>query len=195
MGLLQQPEPLGYPRAARDTHTVAAPLLAGAALALAGVVAGADDKNFRWSGVSLLVLVAAAMALIASIELHQYSHQYLYSRQDIHDWYEIDPANTALKAKLYEHQGDDYARWTKYNDRAVACFRMGTAVLGAGIITCVIPPEGGQQAIWRWAAAGLVFLCFVAEALWAVSIYRELKILRQIRGVLRSAVAKPRESE
>ncbi|WP_063749744.1 hypothetical protein [Streptomyces xylophagus] len=198
MALLRAPVPLGYGHASKEAHSIAAPLLTGAALALAGVVAAADKdkKIFYWPGVSLLMLVATSMALLASIQLHHYSRQFSYSRQDIHDWHDLDdsPADEALLTQLYAWQGDDYGKWARNNDRAVHCFNAGTVLLGLGVVTVLIPPDGGQQAPCRWAAAGLVLLCTVVEVAWTLAIYRKTTQLRRERGSVLSAIAKPREN-
>ncbi|MFF4348134.1 hypothetical protein [Streptomyces sp. NPDC001530] len=196
MALLKAPVPLGYGQASKEAHSVAAPLLTGAALALAGVVAGANDRIFRWPGISLLMLVATSMALIASIQLHYYSRQFFYSRQDIHDWYDIDdgPGHKAQLTRLYAWQGDDYDKWARNNDRAVHCFNAGTVLLGLGIVAALMPPDGGRQASWRWAAAGLVLVCTVAEAVWTLVIYRKNVNLRRKRGAALSAITEPRET-
>ncbi|WP_369248732.1 hypothetical protein [Streptomyces sp. R41] len=192
MGLLQAPVPLGYGPASKEAHSVAAPLLTGAALALAGVVAGANERIFRWPGVSLLLLVATSMSLIASIQLHYFARQYLYSRQDIHDWYGND--NEAQLKRLYAWQGDDYSVWARYQSLAVHCFSAGTVLLGLGVGAALIPPDGGQQASWRWAAGGLVLLCTAVEAVWTIAIYRKNVHLGVKRGFALSAIAKPREN-
>lgn len=198
MALLRAPVPLGYGHASKEAHSIAAPLLTGAALALAGVVAAADKdkKVFYWPGVSLLMLVATSMALLASIQLHYYSRQFLYSRQDIHDWYDLDdsPGHQAQVVELYGWQGDDYGKWERSNDWAVHCFNTGTVLLGLGVVTVLIPPDGGQQAFCRWLAAGLVLLCTVAEVAWTLAIYRKNTQLREERGAKLTAVAKPREN-
>lgn len=196
MALLRAPVPLGYGQASKEAHSIAAPLLTGAALALAGVVAGAGDKVFRWPGVSLLMLVATSMALIASIQLHYYSRQFLYSRQDIHDWYDLDdgPGHELQLTRLYAWQGDDYTKWASYNDRAVRCFNAGTVLLGLGVVAALIPPDGVRQASWRWAAAALVLVCTAAETAWTLAIYRKNARLSDKRGSALSAIAKPREN-
>ncbi|MFC8662976.1 hypothetical protein [Streptomyces sp. NPDC057199] len=192
MGRLQAPVPLGYGPASKEAHSVAAPLLTGAALALAGVVAGANDRVFRWPGISLLLLVATSIALIASIQLHYFARQYLYSRQEIHDWYE-DGDKAQLK-KLYAWQGDDYGVWARFQNLAVHCFSTGIVLLGLGVSAALAPPDGGQQASWRWVAGGLVLLFTVVEAIWTIATYQKNVHLAVERGAELSEIAKPRET-
>ncbi|MGK3941376.1 hypothetical protein ABK046_23430 [Streptomyces caeruleatus] len=71
----------GFGTAAKEAHFIAAPLLTAAALSLAGVVAGADDE-FRWPGVTLFLLVATSMALIASIQISYYALQFKFTEEE-----------------------------------------------------------------------------------------------------------------
>lgn len=175
---LMQPIPLGYGRAAKEAQSIAAPLLAAAALSLAGVVAGAEGKTFRWPGITLMVLVVASIALVASIQLNYHSRQYLYSRQDIDDWYypEHKPDMPTYK-RLCDWQLEDYGRWARFNRRGLACFNAGTILLGAGVTLALLPPELGRQSEWRWAAAIIVTVATVADALWIFLVYKRTRNL------------------
>lgn len=48
---------------------------------------------------------------------------------------------------------------------------MGLLVLLAGLSAALPPPGDHQQAVLRWAAAGVVAVAFVAEAVWVVIAY------------------------
>lgn len=158
------PALLGYARAATAAHFVAAPLLTAAALSLAGVVASSDN-DFLWPGPILLLLVISAVALIAAIQLGYHSRLYLYSHQDLHDWYStpyVEDNWGALRKDQAEHQ----KTWSRYSNAAVRCFNAGTLLLGLGIAASLAPGSRSAQANWRWAAAVVVFLCTMAEAVW-----------------------------
>ena len=71
----------GFGAAAKEAHFIAAPLLTAAALSLAGVVAGADDA-FRWPGITLLLLVATSMTLVASIQMSYYALQFKFTEAE-----------------------------------------------------------------------------------------------------------------
>lgn len=183
MGILGQPVPLGYGRAAKEAQAIAAPLLAAAALSLAGVVAGAGDDPFRWPGVTLLALVTSSLTLIASIQLNFHARQYFYSRQDIDDWYLPEyPANSDAYAQLCRWQHKDFRIWSRYNRWGAHCFNSGTLLLGLAVAMALIPPLDGRQPGWRWSAAVLVLLCTLADGLWTWHLYRTVGQLDEKRG-------------
>ncbi|MFF3563314.1 hypothetical protein ACFYXS_25025 [Streptomyces sp. NPDC002574] len=179
---LMQPIPLGYGRAAKEAQSIAAPLLTAAALSLAGVVAGADGAAFRWPGITLLVLVTTSVALVASIQLSYHARQYLYSRQDIDDWYQPEyRTDTPAYDLLCDWQLKDYRKWARFNRRGLACFNAGTILLGAGVALALLPPEIGRQAEWRWAAAAIVIAATIADMAWTFYVYRRTRELEAQR--------------
>lgn len=183
MPRLQHPIPLGYASAATEVRTIAAPLLTAAALSLAGVVAGVDEKTFRWPGPTLLLLVTTSLLLVASLQLHYYARQYLYSRADIDDWMSVNIATEQpeIYNRLCAWQGDDYNRWAKFNNAAIHCFNVGTVLLGFAVSVALAPPDTWKEAGWRWAAAGLVFVSVIADLVWTLSQYHSSGRLQQER--------------
>ncbi|MGW2828748.1 hypothetical protein [Streptomyces sp. NPDC001286] len=151
---------------------VAAPLLTAAALSLAGVVGGADT-HFRWPGPILLLLVVAALILIASIQLSYHARLYLYSYDDLVNWYSEEYV-TKHKMPLWEKQKRDHDDWKKYNIAAVLCFNAGTLLLGLGVAAALVPPDDGMQAGWRRAAAVVVLLATVADGIWVSYLQRKV---------------------
>ncbi|WP_329118270.1 hypothetical protein [Streptomyces sp. NBC_01465] len=195
MATLRAPVPLGYGNSATEVQSIAAPLLAAAALSLAGVVAAASGPFFRWPGATLLLLVGTALLLVASIQLRAYARQYLYSRQDIHDWYPetVGPQTEDYFSKLYEFQGEDYNTWVRFTDRAVRCFNAGTILLGCGVAAVLVPPPGSSDDWWRWSAMGLVLACTLVDVFWTLSIQPENGRLRIDRKKeLNEILSKPR---
>ncbi|MFF7642345.1 hypothetical protein [Streptomyces canus] len=162
----QSPTPLGYGQGAKEAQFVAAPLLAAAALGLAGVVAGAKDKLFLLSGPTLLVLVLSAMSLIFSIQLAYHARKFLYSRQDVYDWYEIGSSDEQALRKLRIGQFNDFRTWRKYNNRANSCFNTGSVLLAFGVAGALAPGDDSTQRVWRWCAAGIVLACAFGEIYW-----------------------------
>ncbi|GAA2872000.1 hypothetical protein [Nonomuraea rubra] len=177
---LQHPFPFAYAYAAKEVQTIAAPLLTAAALSLAGVVAGASSKTFLWPGPTLLLLVAASLLLVASIQLHYHSRQYLYTCADIEEWVPED-ISPAVRAKLYEWQGDDFSTWMVFHNRAVHCFNTGTVFLGIGVAAALWPPEEGTQATWRTVAAIMVLLGVAVEVGWMAHLYSRSGSLEEKR--------------
>ncbi|TDB97628.1 hypothetical protein [Actinomadura sp. 7K534] len=168
------PTPLGYAEAAKEVRTIAAPLLTAAALSLTGVVAAANDENFRWPGLTLLVLVIASLLFVASMQLHFYARQYLYSIADIEDWYgsRISGEEPNLYEALLAQQGDDFGKWRRFNNGATNSFNAGTLLLASGIALALIP-QVGREMEWRWSAVALLVACTVIDLIWIVYLYFE----------------------
>lgn len=166
------PRPLGYGPADAMALFVTAPLLTAAALSLAGVVGGADN-HFRWPGPILLLLVFAAITLIASIQLSYHARLYLYSHDDLVNWYSEEYV-IDHKLPLWHKQQEDHEDWKKYNLAAVICFNAGTLLLGLGIAAALVPPDDGKQASWRWTAAVVVLLATIADGVWITCLQRKV---------------------
>ncbi|WP_416974556.1 hypothetical protein [Streptomyces sp. 4F14] len=162
----QSPDPLGYGHGSKEAQFVAAPLLAAAALGLAGVVAGAKDDLFLFSGPTLLILVLSAMSLIFSIQLAYHARKFLYSRQDVYDWHEYEAADERTRLALRTKQYNDYRTWFRFNNKANLGFNTGTVLLAFGVAAALAPGGDSSQKGWRWCAAGIVLACAFGEIYW-----------------------------
>ncbi|MGX1367908.1 membrane protein implicated in regulation of membrane protease activity [Streptomyces canus] len=171
----QQPTPLGYGQGAKEAQFVAAPLLAAAALGLAGVVAGAKDQVFLLPGPTLLMLVLSAMSLIYSIQLAYHARKFLYSQQDVLDWYGAEIAQKAqLWGELRRAQSTDFKVWERYIRGANRYFNRGTILLAFGVAAALAPGKDSSQPPWRWWAAGVVLVCAFGEIGWQLKLRREV---------------------
>lgn len=180
---LQYPVPLGYPAAAKDVQSVATPLLAAAALSLAGVVAGANTDIFGLPGPTLLILVVAALALIASIQLNYHARQFLYNREEIANWCTVDSSpQNAYYERFCHWQREDFNRWATFNNVAIRCFNLGTLLLGFGVSAALIPPSDARQGIWRYVAAVLVVVTVLADATWIYRLRTKNVEMRRVRS-------------
>ncbi|WP_328749896.1 hypothetical protein OHT57_31150 [Streptomyces sp. NBC_00285] len=160
------PEPYGYGQGSASALFIAAPLLTAAALSLAGVVGGADDE-FQWPGPTLLLLVTAALALIASIQFAYHARLYLYSHGDLESW--LGPAHVkAFASDLRVKQERDQEVWSRYQLWAVHAFNSGTILLGIGIAAALVPPDCGRQIECRWAASIVVLTATLTDAVWVI---------------------------
>ncbi|QUC56238.1 hypothetical protein IOD14_05225 [Streptomyces sp. A2-16] len=168
----QRPTPLGYGHGSKEAQFVAAPLLAAAALGLAGVVAGVKEKLFLLSGPTLLALVLSAMALIFSIQLAYHARKFLYSGQDVYDWHRLEDPDEQTLAELRIEQYNDFRTWTKYNNRANSLFNKGTVLLAFGVAAALAPGPASDQRWWRWGAAFIVLLCAIGEIYWQEKLKR-----------------------
>lgn len=159
----------GFGEAAKQAHFIAAPLLTAAALSLAGVVGGADDR-FRWPGVTLLLLVATSMTLIASIQMGYYALQFKFSKQELIDRQEARGWPLPSAEETQRILRDSNIAYESKVRHASTVFNIGTLMLGFGIAAALVPPDCGEQAGWRIAAAILVLMCTLIEIVWVLKV-------------------------
>ena len=136
---------------------MAAPLLAGAAVATAGVL-GADGAQFRWPGPAMLCLTLAAIALIGSIQLAFRARGYLYSPAELRDWW--DGVGAPSDEVLQQEQRRDFERWRLWVNRAALIYNLGVVLLGCGVAGVLAPPAEASEAHagTRWLAAAAAML-------------------------------------
>ncbi|MGW1727205.1 hypothetical protein ACWCQK_30320 [Streptomyces sp. NPDC002306] len=154
----------------KEAFFLAAPLFTAASLSLAGVVAGADDE-FLLPGLTLLLLVASSLILIAAIQLQYYARQFSFSLKEI----EEQLAHVALWSNKTDSQRSlgfqriraaSYKRYVRFARPSVYCFNIGVLLLGLGIACALAPPNCGKQVVWRWIACSMVTAATVVEAVW-----------------------------
>ncbi|MFF4052516.1 hypothetical protein ACFYZ5_38310 [Streptomyces chartreusis] len=155
----------------KEAHFVAAPLLTAAALSLAGVVGGADTA-FRWPGATLILLVFTAMTLIFSMQLAYRARSYLFTYKELKEHYEGLPGPEVPAEQVREEYADAQNKWLNDNYVAVLTYNAGTLLLGLGVTVSLFPPDGGEQFVARWVAAGLVLVGTIADGIWIVKQYR-----------------------
>lgn len=136
-----------------QAYFVAAPLLAGVALAAVGILVTDGDK-FRWPGPGVTLLTLSSILLIASIQLAFHGRQYLYSPAELSDWWdgELTPATEVLQ----EEQREDFSKWAKFARRAAVAYNSGIVLLGYGMVGLLAPPGGvsPEHSVTRWIAVG-----------------------------------------
>ncbi|WP_326655651.1 hypothetical protein [Streptomyces sp. NBC_01750] len=163
---LQDVRDLLYGRAIESVSTVAAPLLAGGAVAMLGVLA-ADADKFRWPGPSLLLLALAAISLVACVQWGFRARTFLYSVSEAEEHY--DGTLSADERELWmQRSHEDLIRWRRGTGLAALCYNLGLVAFGAGISLAVAPPAHAAQAGWRWAAFWMVSLATASELLWVL---------------------------
>jgi hypothetical protein len=122
--------------------TVTLPLLAG--FSITSVVVVSDDaRNFRWPGLTILVLTFAALLLLGAVQ-------------------------SAYHARLYQSKDDsdrDKARFWVWWTRTLYDFGLLALLAGLGLV--VVPLHYvAREAGFRWAAAGLALCAFIIEFVW-----------------------------
>jgi hypothetical protein len=122
--------------------TVTLPLLAG--FSITSVVVAADDAgNFRWPGLTILVLTFAALVLLGAVQ-------------------------SAYHARLYLSRADpDYDKAWSWVGWTRSLYDIGLLALLAGLGLVVVPLHYvGREAGFRWAAVGLALCACVVEFVW-----------------------------
>lgn len=163
------PDPYGQPEGSASASGVAAPLLAGGALALAGVIVQQQD-SLRYPGLTLLLLVGALVLLIAAVQAGMWSRQFAVTPAEIEQWWP-DP-NKARQAAIVRDQNWHAQRHRVWARRVTVSFNLGVLVLWLAIAVAVVPRSGVQEPFWRWAAAVLALAAAVAEAGWIALVVR-----------------------
>ncbi|MFI9174079.1 hypothetical protein [Streptomyces lincolnensis] len=146
---------------------MAAPLLAGASLALLGVVIVEGEQHFRWPEVTLLIVVAASIALIASIQIGANARKYLYNRETIDAWY----GDLAKRSRAWSEHSEHFGKWKTHIRRAVIAFNAGTTLLILAVSTALLPRD--NDAIVRWISVGLAVAGAIVESWWIFHLSRE----------------------
>lgn len=163
-GTRQDARDLRYGQAIESVSAVAAPLLAGGAVAMLGVVA-ADADKFRWPGPSILLLTLAAISLVASVQWGFRTRTFLYPPSGPEESHG-SALSTDEREFLAQQIREDLIRWRRGMGLTALCYNLGLVAFGAGISLAVAPPAHAAQAGWRWVAFGMVALATVSEMLW-----------------------------
>jgi hypothetical protein len=158
---------------------IAAPLLAGAAVATTGIVVQ-QPTSLRWPGITLLLLVISGTLLITAVQLGFLARRHtptpaaleesvaaavdespdaasVASAYDLHELLQTQlQVATTMAADLHEFWADK-ARWA---------YSFGIAILWLGLAAAVVPGTGSDQTEWRWVAAVFLALMALLEVVW-----------------------------
>ncbi|MEU4655240.1 hypothetical protein AB0G32_15100 [Streptomyces sp. NPDC023723] len=180
----RKPSPLGFGVAVDSVSNVAAPLLAGFAVAAIGVVA-ADSDKFRWPGPVLLFLTLAALLFVTCVQFGFHARRHLYSYADITAWWTEEEVRDR-RDLLREEQNHDFELWDGWRRRTYAAYTGGMIMLWAGVSLVLVPPAPGTtlDTPFRWAAAAVAACAGVGEAVWSAYpwITRRVRRRRLLRG-------------
>jgi hypothetical protein len=158
------PFPYGYPEAVEQGGTVAAPLLAGFSVTLIGLVLTAPD-SLRWPAVSLAVLMASTILLLAAVQFAFVARQYSVLPSDLESWWpdhDESPRWEQLRSEQEAH-ASSHLRWAAAFRTA---YNLGVLLFLAGTTISLAPPEGGGSG--RWIAFGIGAVGFLGELIWTL---------------------------
>jgi MFS family permease len=152
------PAPVGGNDAASSAAAVAAPLLAGFALTLAGLVLQVQN-DLKWPDAALAVLVGSVLALLGAVQFGVWARQYAVTPAQLKEWLPSLDDKALLRAQ-YAHQ-IEHARWYS---RFRGAYHVGIMLLLAGLAVALVPDKDTDE--WRYVAIGLAGLGVVGELTW-----------------------------
>jgi len=155
------PFPLGQANGADSAGSVAAALFAGFSLTLIGLIVP-DKMPFRWPGYGLLLLAAAAVLFIASVQCAFWAKEYAITPEDLDKWY----PDMSRRDKIAYQRGHqlNFRRWVR---RMNTSYRLGILFLLSGMAVALVPK--GSLGTQRAAVIAVIGLGFVVEVLWIFS--------------------------
>jgi len=158
-------EHYGSPQALDSITSVAAPLLAAGGLALIGTIVQASE-HVRWSGIALLVLTAAVVALVLAVQLGAWARRSVVTPAQIAEWWPMMAADRRWQ-RVRSHQWRAQARFRAWEHRAASAFRYGLWLLWVGVALSLVPKSSLSPA--RAAAVSVALASAVGEVIWALA--------------------------
>lgn len=150
----------GYTSAIDGMGTVAAPFLAGIAIALAILVISSPE-HFGAENVALCFLVLAAVGLIACTECAFVARQYAVAPRQLEEWWpDPDPL------RLADEQHKAAAAFKRWAACARGSYDIGIVALAVGMAAALVPHGGLDSAPpWRLASFALAVAGVFGEAI------------------------------
>jgi hypothetical protein len=145
--------------------SIAAPLLAGFSVALAIFLAQSKEAS-GWESFALSLLVVAALAFIAAVQLTFRARQFAVTPPEIEMWWS-DPNEPGRREMLRTEQRFYHANHSVWAKRAGWAYDLGLPSFLLGVTASLVPPGGLFDAsAGRLAVVVLALLGFVAELAW-----------------------------
>lgn len=157
------PFPYGHMTSIESAGGVAAPLLAGFAFALIGLVV-TSPGSVRFADAALSCFVAAAVLLIAAVQCAFWAREWTIAPGELVDWKPDPGTSHDRRVDLQRLHRAGFRIWA---NRFRWTYRWGIVVLLAGI-AIVLVPDGDVGAL-RWVAIAIAWLGFLGELLWIAS--------------------------
>jgi hypothetical protein len=145
--------------------TVAAPLLAAAAVTLAGVIIQQEDA-LRLPGTTLLILTGAILVLVASVQCGAWARRYMTTPDQMHSWW--PGANPARRAIIEQEQRLYSKRLNIWAGLAALTFNVGLVLLWSGLSVALVPTDNSAQPGLRWVACVVAATGAVIEVIWVI---------------------------
>lgn len=161
------PAPYGYAEAIQSVGTTAAPLLAGFAFALIGLIIQ-DETKLRWPNIALALLVGTALLLITTVQCTFTARQHYVPPGEWVSWLEL--ADDERTEQLNDELALALPKQKKWLRRARYSYNLGIAALLLAIAATLVPPGSLRSvASARWAAIALALFGLAVELIWTFS--------------------------
>lgn len=121
--------------------TVAAPFLAGIAMALAVLVISSSE-DFGAEGLALFALVGAAIALVASAECTFVARKYVVTPSQLEEWWPEKDDDPYRSERLERDQADAKEGFQRWSWWARQAYNAGIVVLSGGVAALLVPHGG-----------------------------------------------------
>lgn len=165
---------------------VAAPLLAGGALAFVGVVIQ-QENALRYPGIVFFLLVGTILMLVMAVQCGARARLYASTPTDVWQWWP-NANNVRREEVLHELRQESTRRkiWTK---RFSIMFYPGVLLLWLALGLATIPTNNTHEPAWRWAASGLAFFGAFLQAGWVIFEILPPRLSRWLYGAASSPPA------
>jgi len=166
--------PYGYAAATDAVGTTAAPLLAGFAVALIGLVLSSlKDGILRWSDATLALLSLSVIALLGAVECAFWARQYVVKPGDLAEWWpdvdEDDPTGIARWTLVRREQHAHVYLADVWFTRTRRAYQVGILLLLAGVTLALVPRKSADLTGWRWISLLAPAAMFGLELIWLVA--------------------------
>jgi len=143
---------------------VAAPLLAGFSMTLAGfIVTGAE--SVRWPGAALLASVISMVLLVNAVQIGAWARVHSVTPDDLRTWFDDTEEERAYYIIEMRRQNVLYRRYAR---RARAAYGAGLVMLLVAVALTVAPSAGAPQYWAQWAAFGIAVSAAGLEVFWMI---------------------------
>jgi hypothetical protein len=155
--------PLAYSTSLVSFATVAAPLLAGFALAALLELRGAEG---RAAGVAVALFTLAVVLLLGAIQAGLWAAAHHTSPGERVAWYPEAPFDDYWLGRMREQQWQEVATGFRFTRIAQLAYNLGISAFLFAVVAALVPPPGR----WAWPRMVAVALAAAAAALETVGL-------------------------
>jgi hypothetical protein len=161
--------PHGASAALQSIGTVAAPLLAGFSFTLVALILTSPEP-IRWPGATLVLMTAAGLALVTSVQFASWARQWDVSPAELLNWWpNFKELSDVERQWVFDVQHEHIRRHTRWARATRLAYNAGILCLLAGIAVLLIPGRGQTLISLRGLALLIAILGFFAEAVWVIA--------------------------